>query len=407
MVSRQQRVHLVTDNLATPLRVHLLIDSLAYGGAEALVGDLAIAARGSELELTVGYLGGRGAAAQRLRNAGIEPVEVPVRSLLRGRDRREVHDHVAAVAPDLLHTHLHYSDLLGGLAARSLDIPCVSTLHVAWWGGTLRERLRHRVVALARRRCATRVVAVSEAARRVYLRTGWDRPERVVTIHNGVSDETRPGIGPEIRRELGIASSDLVLGMVSVLRGFKGHEVAAAAVRDLLDRFPQLRLLVVGDGPKREELERSMRSLTDRVVFAGYRHDVTALLDAVDILVHPSMYDAFPTALLQAMAAGVPTIAARVGGIPEAITDGDNGILIATPARADQLGIALERLLMDVRLRREMAARARARYEAEFSAERWVGRLLALYRGLLPPSGFAGAVASSAGQPSAVPGQPG
>jgi glycosyltransferase involved in cell wall biosynthesis len=354
----------------------------------------------------VGYLGRPGVAAERLRIAGIEPVEVPVRSLLGGRARGAVRDHVAEVAPDLLHTHLHYSDLLGGLAARSLGIPCVSTLHVAWWGGDLRERLRHRVVAIARRRCATRVIAVSEAARRVYLKTGWDRPDRVVMIHNGIVDETCPGIGPEIRRDLGIASSDLVLGMVSVLRGWKGHEVAASAVGDLLDRFPDLRLLVVGDGPKREELERSMRFLGDRVVFTGYRPNVTALLDAVDILVHPSAYDAFPTALLQAMAAGVPTIATPVGGIPEAIVDDENGILIPAPARADQLSVALERLLWDGRLRREMGMRGRARYETRFSAKRWVERLLALYR-RITPGASALALAASTGGRSAVARRPG
>lgn len=367
------------------LHVHVLIDSLRLGGAETLVTEFTIGARAAGLEITVAYLHEGGPGVERLREIGVRPQHVPVRSFLQRSDRILVREHLRAVAPDLLHTHLGYADVLGGIGARAAGIPSVSTLHATDWEGTLRLRARFRVAALARRRCATRIIAVSDAARRSYLDTGWDRPEHVVTVHNGIVDAASPGAGAVVRREIGIAPDELVLGMVSVLRGWKGHEAAAAAVQRLTARFPRLRLLIIGDGPKRAELEQALAGLGDRALFAGYRDDVIDVLDAVDVLVHPSSIDAFPTALLEAMAAGVPTVATAVGGIPEAVIDGETGILIAAPATPQDLVAALEPLLCDPQLRLRMGARGRQRFEREFRVDRWIERLLPIYESALRP----------------------
>lgn len=361
------------------LHVHVLIDSLGLGGAESLLADFTIGARAAGVEVSVGYLIGGGEAADRLRELGIEPSHVPVRGLLGRRDRAAVRRHVAAIAPDLLHTHLGYADVLGGLASRALGVSAVSTIHLAGWIGTPRERVMYRLTALARRHCAARVIAVSDAARRTYLETGWDRPERVVTVHNGIVDAAEPGAGAAVRRELGIAPDELVVAMVGVLRGWKGHEPAADAVRTLLGRFPRVRLLIVGDGPRRGEIEAAVGGLGERVLFTGYRHDVAAVLDAADVLLHPSLYDAFPTALLEAMAAGVPVVATAVGGIPEAVAHGETGFLISPPATAESIVEPLRELLGDPALRRRMGVRGRARFESEFRVDRWLERLLGVY----------------------------
>jgi glycosyltransferase involved in cell wall biosynthesis len=361
------------------LRVHVLIDSLAVGGAETLLADYAVGARAAGLELSVGFLHGDGAAAARLREQGVEPIPVAVGSLLGRRDRHAVREHIRQRAPDLVHTHLDYADVLGGLAARSLGIPAVSTLHLAEWDGGLRERARLSLVARSRRRCDDRVIAVSDAARRNYLARGWDRPERVVTVHNGIVDRPSTGSGEAVRSELGIDRSELVIGMVSVLRGGKGHDVAAAAVRRLLTRFEEVRLLVAGDGPQRAEVEARMSELGERVIFTGHRADVDRIIDALDVLVHPSVQEAFPTALLEAMRSGVPVVASNVGGIGEAVTDGETGFLIDAPPTGEALASAIEPLLADPELRRDLGRRARARFEAEFDVGRWLERLLPIY----------------------------
>jgi glycosyltransferase involved in cell wall biosynthesis len=113
---------------------------------------------------------------------------------------------------------------------------------------------------------------------------------------------------------------------------------------------------------------------------AGHRNDAMEILDACDVLVHPSRFDAFPTGLIEAMAAGVPVVATRVGGIPEIVAHDETGLLLDAPTNPKTLAHALWPLLTDPNLRAAMGARARERYRHGFTAERWAERLLALYR---------------------------
>jgi glycosyltransferase involved in cell wall biosynthesis len=364
------------------LRVLVLIDSLMSGGAELLVTDFVRGARGVGITPAVAYLGERDGspAADRLRERGIEPVCVQIGGLVHPRSLARVRSHVRGVAPDIVHTHLAYADLMGGLAARSLGIPYVSTIHVTdWEAHAPRDQVRRRLIAAVRRRLAAEVVTVSDAARVALLRAGLDRPGHVRTIHNGVAAEPAPGAGPRIRAELGIGSDEIVIAQVSVLRPGKGHRVAAEAVAKLRERHPGLRLVVVGDGPARADAERALEPLGGAAVLLGHRTDVMEVLDAADVLVHPSEADAFPTAVIEAMAASLPVVATRVGGIPEIVMDGDTGALVPAPARATELAGALEPLVTDASLRARMGSAGRARYEREFTVETWARRTRALY----------------------------
>jgi glycosyltransferase involved in cell wall biosynthesis len=366
---------------ARPLRVHALVDSLGFGGAELLVADFARVAPAAGIELSVGALreGELSPAAARLQAVGIEPVVVPVRSLWRRSDVRRLRRHLEEVQPDLLHTHLGYADVLGGLAARGIGLPAVSTIHADWWGGPARERVKARLMALARRRCARRVIAVSESARRVYLAHGWDTPERVVVLRNGIAAEPRPGSGAAVREELGIGAGETVAVMVSRLGREKGHDVAIDAVAIARRSVPGLRLLIVGDGELRAEVERRAASLGGAAVVTGHRDDVMQVLDAADLLLHPSRHDAFPTVLLEAMAASVPVLATATGGIVEIVTPGETGVLVDAPPRAEAVARELERLVGDPALRHRLAAAGRARFRADFRAEAWAARTRVVY----------------------------
>ena len=167
--------------------------------------------------------------------------------------------------------------------------------------------------------------------------------------------------------------------MVAVLRRGKGHEHAARAIAQLRSAHPRLRLLVVGDGPDRAAVEAIMAPLGDAAVLTGFRPDVMAVLDAVDLLVHPTEADAFPTALLEAMAASVPVVASAAGGIPEIVDDGATGVLIPAPPESRALATALAALLSDPQRRAELGAAARRRFESEFAADGWGARLRGLY----------------------------
>jgi glycosyltransferase involved in cell wall biosynthesis len=115
----------------------------------------------------------------------------------------------------------------------------------------------------------------------------------------------------------------------------------------------------------------------------GHRDDVMAVLDAADVLVHPSDIDALPTAVIEAMAAALPVVATSVGGVPELVADGETGVLVPAPASAPALAEAMAPLVSDAELRRRLGAAGRARYERSFTAESWARRTRALYDSVL------------------------
>ena len=365
-----------------PLRVHLLIDTLGVGGAEVLLTEFA---RIGGVDLSVSCLKqvGPSNVADRLRATGIEPRCVGIPPRLGIAAFRRVRNHLAQLRPALVHTHLGYADLLGGPAARSLGIPTVTTIHSHAPAQTPRERVKSQMMTVARRASAARVIAVSESARTAYLASGADRPDRVVVLRNGIGGRPEPGSGRRVREELGLAPHDLVVAMVSSLRPEKAHDVALSTTRRLLPRFPALRLLVVGDGPLRPQIERDAAPLGDRVVFAGYRPDVMAVLDAADVLLHPSRSDTLPTAIIEAMACSVPVVATDVGGIPELVLGGRTGTLVESPPSVAALAGALAALLDDPGMRRVAGAAGHERFEAEFTAARWARRMRELYVSVL------------------------
>jgi len=367
------------------IRVHALIDSLTVGGAEMLLAEFAPVARAAGVELSVGYLSGDegSPAAMRLRAAGVEPQLVPLGSLKDPSALPRVRHHIAGIGPDLVHTHLEYADLVGGLAARSLRIPAVSTLHAAEWPTRGRAGARSRLAAVVRRRCARRVIAVSESARTSYLATGRDVSERVVTVHNGITGRAEPGAGRTVRAELGLEPDGLVVAVVAALRPEKGHEVAAAACLQLAGRFPALRLVVVGDGDHRASVDRALAPLGPRAVRTGYRDDVMAVLDACDVVLAPSYTDAFPTALIEAMAASVPVVATAVGGVAEIVEDGVTGLLVAPPPQAERVAETLAAALEHAALRHRLGQAGLERFERAFSPVRWAEETRRVYEAVL------------------------
>jgi glycosyltransferase involved in cell wall biosynthesis len=143
--------------------------------------------------------------------------------------------------------------------------------------------------------------------------------------------------------------------------------------------LPGIRLLIAGDGPARDQVESLAARLGGAAVLAGHRDDVMAVLDAADVFLHPTRADVFPTVLLEALAAGTPIVASRVEGVPEIVDDNDTGLLVAPPLTPAAFAEPIRRLFRDPDLARAIADRGRKRFEQEFTADRWAGRLRALY----------------------------
>jgi glycosyltransferase involved in cell wall biosynthesis len=168
---------------------------------------------------------------------------------------------------------------------------------------------------------AHRVVANSAAAA-ARLRAEYLPSRKIVVIPNGID------LPPAGQRALHTAAP--VITTVANLRAGKGHDVLLAAASRILRWFPAARFQLVGDGPLRPALEQQAAALGlgDRVDFLGHRDDVADLLRASDVFAFPSLMEAFPNAVMEAMSHGVPVVASNVGGIPELVTDRRNGLLV-------------------------------------------------------------------------------
>jgi glycosyltransferase involved in cell wall biosynthesis len=283
---------------------------------------------------------------------------------------------------DLVHAHNVAPLVFGGLARRLAwsAAPLVYSEHNQIYSASPAQRRKFRVYA----RLADFIVTVSEDLRATMAR---DFALRSRVIYNGV-DGARFRACPEararLRREFGCAEGDFVVGTGVVLSEQKGVRFLLGAALRVLSAAPETRFVIAGEGPLRPDLERRARALGlgDRVRFVGYRRDIPDFLAAIDLYALPSLWEGLPLSLLEALAAGKPIVATRVGGNPEIVEDGVHGHLV--PARDEAaLADAVLRVRRDAALREAAPTRCRDRFERLFSVEAMVRAHQDLYEGVL------------------------
>ncbi len=189
--------------------------------------------------------------------------------------------------------------------------------------------------------------------------------DKLAVIHNGLEDKV-PSVSRDERKE------HFVVGCIARMDVAKGALLLFDAFAHLAKRRPGLRLVLAGQGDASEELARRTEALglqTQVELLGHYDGDVGALLSTLDLYVFPSRWEGFPYSIIEAMRAGCTIIATNVGGIPEAITDGKDGLLIE-PGSVEEIVRAMERLIDDPDFRRSLGCNARLRYEAELSLEK-------------------------------------
>jgi glycosyltransferase involved in cell wall biosynthesis len=221
---------------------------------------------------------------------------------------------------------------------------------------------------------ADRVVAVSQAVRGALL--SWGVPdEKIDVVYTGIDPEKYAVPRTErykIRREFHISKSEIVVGTACRLKKEKGVFELLRAFHGLSGRYPDLKLMYVGDGLEREVLERESRALNleDRVIFTGFREDMEILYASMDLFILPSTCkEAFGRVLIEAMASGKPVIATETGGVPEIITDRVNGFLIP---RKDESAIsdAIEKCITDPEFSAAIAIQGRTTVRLHYSLDR-------------------------------------
>lgn len=295
---------------------------------------------------------------------------------------------VARRAPDIIQSHQIKSHFLVKLAGLWRERPWIA-FHHGYTETDLKMQLYNRLNRWSLPTC-DRVVTVCEAfARQLTAREGV-RPERIAVRHNSIKvDGFTPAAADEEARRLrerhGVKEGERVVLAIGRLSREKGHVDLVSALGRLRRARPDIdfKLLVVGEGPERSRVERAAadEGIAERVVFVGQVGDVRPYYAAADVLALPSHSEGSPNVLLETMAAGVPAVAAAVGGVPEIATHEKTALLVA-PRDTAAMAESLARVLSDARLAAEMAANAAALVAAGYSPEAYARSLFGIYREL-------------------------
>jgi glycosyltransferase involved in cell wall biosynthesis len=303
----------------------------------------------------------------------------------------------------IVHTHTSKAGFVGRLAAWLAGVPVI--VHTAH-GFAFHERspvsarFFYSNLEWVASRCCDRIVSVSHFHRNWALELGICDPPHILTIPNGVAPPSRsPEIAPaEIRRRCGARDDDFIILSMTRLASDKGLEYLVEAAANLPCAKRRYKVVVAGDGPLRPRLESMARDLgvTDRVIFLGYREDVSDLLAACDLVVLPSLREGLSMALLDAMAAGKPIVATSIGSLMELASQAEMARVVP-PADPRALCEAILDLDRDPALMARLGTTARALFESGYTEDRMLDSYKQLYFDLLERKSSSGATAAGLG----------
>jgi glycosyltransferase involved in cell wall biosynthesis len=363
---------------------HLISGDL-WAGAEVQMYTVMEALRDCpEFELMAVTLN-EGTLADKLREIGVRVAVFEESRLRFSQIRRNLQGFLEQNKPAILHSHRYKENILGGLAKRSGKVKyLVQTVH--GMGEPFRgiKQLRSQAYSLINTyvtmRYFDRIIAVSDDIHRKLLR--YISPDTIVTIHNAIDpDALIPTRNAEsVRAEFGIGKEAPVIGSVGRMVPVKRFDLFLKMARVIISSRPDIRFLLVGDGPMRGELENLAGGLglEENVIFTGFRHDVTDLINCLDIFALTSYHEGIPMALLEAMAMKKIVVSTAVGGIPEVIEDGVSGNLIYGNEAGELAALCL-RILENRNMQLNLAMAARAQIEREFSIKTLRDRVRGLY----------------------------
>jgi glycosyltransferase involved in cell wall biosynthesis len=335
---------------------------------------------------------------QTAKEQGIDIIDVP--SLLRRispindlRASVTLFRHIRKIQPQIVHTHTSKAGLLGRLAAWLARVPIViHTPHGHVFYGHFARSLSR--IFLQMEKLLSRIthhqIALTPAECNDYLSLRVSHPSNTSVIHSGVdleqfSKEAKQG--SRKREELGISADSLVIGYVGWLIPIKGVTHLVSAMSKVAEQYPKSILVLVGKGDEKGWEEIKLKEmvdslgLADKILFWGWRPDVAEVMGCFDVFVLPSLNEGMGRVLVEAMAAGLPIVASQVGGIPDLVKDGQNGLLV--PAEdASALAKAISDLLSD-KERRNRMGEAGKKMCLPYSAEAMMEQIDDLYKDLL------------------------
>lgn len=381
----------VKSTLCCQRKVLFVIGSTEIGGTETQMLSLARGLYGHEFSCTVFSLQKNGVLGPYFREFGVAVYDGGLgKGDIYKRPWKLLSAEISLIRlilklkPRVVHSYLPLATFMGALAGRLCRVPLVITSRRSL--GRYQERHRAlRLFDLLANKFSHCVTVNSKSVwNDVLVRDNVD-PKKLVLIYNGVDHsnfDVPREVRVELRKKTGFTHSHKVVTVVANLIPYKGHAELLDAAAAVLDQIPSSRFWLVGrDCGIEKYLKQKARELgiLNRVIFAGERSDIPNILAASDILVLPSHEEGFSNVILEAMAAGLPLVATRVGGAQEAVLDGVTGWLVQ-PNRPKELATKIVDLLNNPKRSKEWGERGKERVKKEFGIEKMVEEHLMLYQ---------------------------
>jgi sugar transferase (PEP-CTERM/EpsH1 system associated) len=354
-----------------------LCESSETGGAESVLVNIADNLDKRRYRSLVCLLSD-GWLKQQLDRRNIETIIIPQPRSFDPGWLKQAHRLLKERDIHLMHSHEFATNVYASLLAKITGIPAVTTVHGKnYYGEKWRRRAAYRYAA----RHST-MVAVSHDMKRFLVERISIPPDKLRVIHNGIDlgRYAEQQADRAIRKKLGIRDGQPVIGTIGNLFAVKGQVHLLRACRDVARVFPDLVLLIAGEGDQRGMLEKEASDIgmADRVKFLGFRDDVPSLLQAMDVFVLPSLSEGLPLSVLEALSLKKPVVASDVGGIPEIIENGVTGYLVP-PENPEALAEKITLLLQNPERAAVIGQAGRRRVEEDFSLPRMIREHQSLY----------------------------
>lgn len=362
-----------------------LVEDLGVGGLERVLATIVLGLDKHKFDVEVWCLAQGGTIARELTNKGIILKILGIDSYYNPLNVVMLSNLIRRAGIDILHAHGYFAGTFGRLAAILAKTPIViAHVHTTDYDLSSRNRIIEKFLSYF----TDRILCVSRAVQKFVVETEKINPARTCVIYNAAMIPDSPDLAAQVKDErlrIGIAEKDFVAVSVASLTPHKGHHTLLDAAAMIMCDYPHFKLLLVGDGPLRGELEEHAKKagIFSNTIFAGLRENVFPLLKLADIFVLASTQrEGLGIALIEAMAAGLPLIGTRLGGIPEVIEEDVNGLLVA-PGDAEALAAAIRQLILKNELKERMGREGKSVYQKKFTVSLMIYSIESLYTKLL------------------------
>ena len=363
-----------------------LISSAGFYGAESMLVSLSHALGRLGCDVTAGVLSDQRhpheEVAEAAQELGLKTCVIPCQGRFDTHVPGRIRKLLKNQNVDILHTHGYKADLYGFAAARLAPVGhrsrLVSTCHN--WPNPSARMQSYAKLNRVFLRFFDAITTPSPLVEKI-LKDSGIAPRKVFWISNGVNVgvQNNAQVRLAVRRELNVDDDAPVVGFVGRMVDGKGGTTLLEAAKQIVNAVPSVKFVFIGEGPQRKDWEGLVQvlGLSGRVFFTGVRKDMSSMYAAMDIMVLPSYEEAMPMCVLEAMAAGLPVVATRVGAIPE-VVDQQSGIVVE-PRDAMTLAEAMLRLLQNPEAARAMGEAGRKRIQQKYSSDAMAQQYMNIY----------------------------